>query len=53
MSLSQCFMPSIVTVSFLCKERNNGAIYSLALPKLVLAYGLGTALAVVGGGICF
>lgn len=43
-------MSSIVTVSFLCKERNNGAILSLALSKLALAHGLSAALAVVGRG---
>lgn len=53
MSLSQCFMSSIVTVSFLCKLRNNGAIFTPALPKLALAHRLGAALALVGGGICF
>lgn len=53
MRLSQCFMSSIVTVSFLCKERNNGAIFPLALSKLVLAGRLDAVLAVVGRGICF
>lgn len=52
MSLSQCFMSSIVTVSFLCQERNNRAIFPLALPKRVLAPGLGAALAAVRG-VCF
>lgn len=46
----QCFMSSIVTVSFRCKERNNGAILSLALSKLALAHGLSAALVVVGRG---
>lgn len=52
MSLSQCFMSSIVTVSFLCQERNNRAIFPLALPKWVLAPGLGAALAAVRR-VCF
>lgn len=53
MSLSQCFMSSIVTVSFPCKGRNDGAILSLALSNLVLAHGRSAALAAVGGGIYF
>lgn len=43
MSLSQCFMSSIVAVSFLCKGRTNGAVLSLALFKLALAHGLSAA----------
>lgn len=53
MSLSQCFMSSIVIVSFLRKEKNNGAVFPFALSKLVLAGGLDAALAVVGRGMCF
>lgn len=53
MSLSQCVMSSIVTVSFLCKQRNNEAFFPLAFFKWMLAGGLGAALAVVELGIFF
>lgn len=53
MSLSQCLMSSIVAVSFLCKKRNNEALFPLAFSKGMLAEGLGAALAVVELGIFF